>query len=153
MIDLQPKKCNLCGGPVEHISNAEIYGRTYGSGYCYRCRNCDAYVGTHKNRPKIALGILADAEMRKMKMKCHDIFDNLWQIKVGNERQHYRQKCYDALANKLNIDKSACHFGYFDMAMLKQAYEILISGKLQIILKPDCFRQKEGRYIKSEQNS
>jgi len=36
------------------------------------------------------------------------------------------------LAKKLNIDKSTCHFGYFDMAMLKRAHEILISGKLKI---------------------
>ena len=131
MIDLQPKKCNLCGGLVEHISNAEIYGRAYGSGYCYRCRSCNAYVGTHKNRPKIAFGILANAGMRKMKMKCHDVFDNLWRFKAGDERQQYREKYYEALAKRLNIDKSACHFGYFDMAMLKRAYEILISGNFK----------------------
>jgi len=46
MIDLQPKKCNLCSDPVEYISNAKVYGRKYGSGYCYRCRSCNAYVGT-----------------------------------------------------------------------------------------------------------
>jgi uncharacterized protein with PIN domain len=69
MVNLQPTKCNLCGGRVEYISNAEIYGRIYGSGYCYRCRNCGAYVGTHERRPKEAFGILANEEMRKMKIK------------------------------------------------------------------------------------
>ena len=48
MIDLYPKVCNLCGGPVEYVSNAMIYGRQYGSGFCYRCQSCGAYVGTHK---------------------------------------------------------------------------------------------------------
>ena len=125
MIDLQPTQCNLCGGTVEYISNARIYGRTYGSGRCYHCRNCGAYVGTHEKRPTVAFGILADEEMRKWKVKCHGVFDSLWQSKPENERQRYRQKYYRKLAEKLNIRSSDCHFGYFDLPMLKRAYEIL----------------------------
>jgi hypothetical protein len=131
MIDLQPTICNLCNGDVEYISNASIYGRTYGSGYCYRCRNCRAYVGTHERRPKIAFGILANEEMRKWKMKCHGVFDNLWQSRNESERQRYRKKYYEKLAEKLNIQPESCHFGYFDLTTLKQAYEILISGKIK----------------------
>jgi len=131
MIDLQPTKCNLCGGKIEYISNARIYGRAYGSGYCYRCRNCAAYVGTHQRRPKIAFGILANAEMRAWKMKCHGIFDSLWQCRRENERQRYRKKYYEKLAEKLGISTASCHFGYFDMTLLKKAYEILVSVKLK----------------------
>ena len=130
MINLQPTECNLCGGAVEYVSNAAIYGRKYGSGYCYRCRGCGAYVGTHKKRPKEALGILANAEMREWKMKCHAVFDILWQSE--SERYRYRSKYYGALAEKLNISKKCCHFGYFDMPMLKQAYNIIISGELEV---------------------
>lgn len=57
-VNLYPKVCNLCGGKVECISNSVIYGREYGSGYCYRCQSCGAYVGTHKPWPKRAMGIL-----------------------------------------------------------------------------------------------
>ena len=131
MIDLQPTKCNLCCGDVDYISNAAIYGgRRYGSGFCYRCRGCKAYVGTHERRPKEAFGILANAEMRDMKMKCHSVFDNLWQFR--DERYRYRSKYYNALAEKLEIDKKNCHFGYFDMTLLKRAYEIIISGELEV---------------------
>ena len=64
MIDKYPTVCNLCGGKVIYTSNARIYGKEYGSGKCYLCTNCGAYVGTHKPRPREALGLLADAKMR-----------------------------------------------------------------------------------------
>ena len=69
MINTHPTHCNICGGPVTYCSNARIYGREYGSGYCYLCEQCGAYVGTHKPRPREALGLLADEPMRTGK-KC-----------------------------------------------------------------------------------
>lgn len=82
MIDTQPKICNICGGKVIYTSNAAIYhGRQYGSGYCYLCLNCRAYVGTHVPRPREAFGLLADEPMRKGKMMCHALFDPMWQGK------------------------------------------------------------------------
>lgn len=116
---LRPTKCNICDGEVEYIPNKRIYGKSYGSGFCYHCTNCGAYVGTHKPRPKDALGILATAEMREMKMKCHDIFDEMW------DTPKQRNKMYKWLAKELNIRLEDCHFGYFDMAMLNKAYNIL----------------------------
>lgn len=127
MIDLFPTKCNLCGGDVIYASNAEIYRREYGSGKMYYCTNCGAYVGTHKPRPKEALGILANEEMRDMKKKCHELFDKQW-IKYPDARcrRKAREKSYKDLAVKLNISVDDCHFGYFDIDMLNKAYEILI---------------------------
>jgi hypothetical protein len=121
MVELHPKICNICGGVVEYISNAKIYGKKYGSGYCYHCTKCGAYVGTHKTRPKEAFGILANKEMRKMKMKCHHIFDALW--KTPKERK----RLYKRLADRMNIRVKDCHFGYFDMEQLKRAYAIITS--------------------------
>ena len=43
MINLYPKKCNLCGGDVIYMSNTNVYGREYGSGRCYFCLGCEAY--------------------------------------------------------------------------------------------------------------
>ena len=134
MIDLQPTKCNLCGGEVVYISNAEIYGKEYGSGRCYFCVKCKAYVGTHKPRPFEALGILANAEMRELKIDCHNLFDKLWQSKLnGKERgkSYFRNKYYGMLALELGIKKENCHFGYFDLDMLKRAHEILTSKQLK----------------------
>lgn len=120
MIDLHPEKCNICGGKVIYTTNDRIYhGKKYGSGYCYLCTECGAYVGTHKPRPKEALGILADEEMREWKIRCHDEFDKLW----GDGDQ--RKQLYKRLSKELNISIKECHFGYFDLDTLKKSYEII----------------------------
>ena len=62
-VDTHPTTCNLCGGQVIYTSNERVYGRKYGSGYCYLCTCCGAYVGTHEPRPREALGLLADSRM------------------------------------------------------------------------------------------
>ena len=71
-----PTVCNICGGKVSYVSNARVYGSRYGSGWCYLCESCGAYVGTHGPRPREALGILADKRMRRLKMECHELFEN-----------------------------------------------------------------------------
>ena len=127
MINQYPKTCNLCGGEVEYISNAEIYGRKYGSGYCYHCKKCGAYVGTHKPWPKKAMGILANEEMREWKKKCHALFDPFW--KESKSKQRRRRNLYVRLAGEMEIDVKDCHFGYFDLNQLKYAYKILEQWK------------------------
>lgn len=130
MIDLYPTTCNLCNGKVIYISNAKIYGRQYGSGYCYYCTECGAYVGTHKPWPRKVMGILADAAMRNMKVRCHALFDPLW-MNTGAGRTRRRNKLYARLADLMGISVSDCHFGYFTIEQLRQAYEILNSGKME----------------------
>lgn len=125
--NLYPRVCNLCGGKVEYTFNAEIYGKEYGSGYCYLCRSCGAYVGTHKPRPREALGILADANMRKGKKMCHEIFDSKWKGKPKARKK--RADMYAWLARKLGIPLEECHFGYFDLLTLRRAYRILLTIK------------------------
>ena len=123
-MNLQPTVCNICGGKVEYISNDKIYGRKYGSGYCYHCTKCGAYVGTHKSRPRIAFGILANKEMREMKMACHEAFDALW------DTSKKRKRLYKKLAKRLNIDVADCHFGYLDLDVLNSAYIIITEDSL-----------------------
>lgn len=146
MIDLYPKVCNLCGGPVEYVSNAMIYGRQYGSGFCYRCQSCGAYVGTHKPQPRKALGILANAEMRDWKQKCHSLFDPFWQ--GHKDRQMRRKNLYIRLAGKMGIDVQDCHFGYFNMDQLERAYKILERWKESppedLDYEPACEPCKDG---------
>ncbi|MHA3065610.1 zinc-finger-containing protein [Lacticaseibacillus saniviri] len=107
----RPKRCNLCGGRVELISNDKIYGRKYGNGKAYQCRNCFAYVGCHNNGD--ALGILSDKRLKFEKIKAHTTFDYFWKHKLID-----RNKEYAILADILGISVKLCHFGYFDMRML-----------------------------------
>lgn len=118
-MNFYPKKCNLCGSQVEYLSNAKIYGRKYGSGFCYRCTKCNAYVGTYIHKPKKAMGILADKEMREAKMKCHTLFDSKW----TNSKE--RTACYKRLATELGIEYENCHFGFFDIPTMTKAYALI----------------------------
>lgn len=121
-VPLKPSICNLCGGPVRLTSNAEVYGgRTYGSGKCYICDSCGAYVGTHKPRPDEAMGILADAPMRSMKRAAHELFDARWTT------QSERADQYAWLAGELGIAIQDCHFGYFDKQMLYKAILVMMN--------------------------
>ena len=124
MINTHPTACNLCGGKVILCSNARIYhGREYGSGLCYYCRSRGAYVGTHKPRPQEAMGLLADEPMRRGKKMCHALFDPLWQGKEPARRA--RVEAYRWLAGEMGIALEDCHFGYFNIHQLRQAYRIL----------------------------
>lgn len=135
MIDLQPTICNICGGKVEYIPNYKIYGKSYGSGWCYHCKDCDAYVGTHKPRPKEALGLLANEEMRNWKQWCHREFDKLWSGGNVYNKEHKiveiikpiisRKQAYSWLAKEMKLSGNECHFGYFNINQLKQAYAII----------------------------
>lgn len=124
MIDLHPTKCNICGGEVIYTSNADIYGKEYGSGMCYLCTSCGAYVGTHKSRPREALGLLADKQMRTGKMMCHALFDAKWQGKPKSRKK--RRDMYIWLSKRMHIPVEECHFGYFDLGQLRQAYRFLV---------------------------
>ena len=119
-----PKKCPFCGGGIKYTSNAEIYGKEYGNGKCYLCRNCDAYTGVHKNT-NIAIGIIANKKMRNLRNQCHHIFDTLWK----NAKE--RNKLYYKLSQLMNISREHCHFGHFDTEELEQALKILKSGVLK----------------------
>lgn len=132
MIDLHPTRCNICGGHVVFTSNATIYGKEYGSGKCYLCQSCGAYTGTHRPRPKEALGLLADEPMRKGKVMCHDLFDAMWKGKRKARKK--RKDLYAWLADRMGIPVEECHFGYFDIHQLRKAYLILKTARGQEML-------------------
>ena len=127
-VNKHPQICNICGGKVIYTTNDAVYNRKYGSGYCYLCTVCRAYVGTHKPRPKEALGLLANDRMRKGKIMCHDIFDGKWKKNKKFDGKT-RAALYKWLARQLGIDTADCHFGYFDLDMLLKSYKILVQIK------------------------
>lgn len=86
----------------------------------WRCPKCtDAYVGCHPNS-NIALGRLANAELRAAKQRAHAVFDALWQAKAGSGRGgitkgQARASGYAWLAQKLGLPPAICHVGMFDV--------------------------------------
>lgn len=108
--------CPYCGDRAELINSTVIYSKDYG--LMYACENypvCDAYVGCHKDtiRPK---GRLANAELRRLKIQAHAVFDKIWFQKnvPAKKKGKSRNKAYKWLADKLGIKGADCHIGYFD---------------------------------------
>lgn len=116
------KSCPYCGHDVVLTTNDEIYGKTYGDGKVYLCRNCRASVGCHPGTT-IPLGRMANRELKRLKKLAHSYFDQTWKTK-----KRYRNECYQALANKMGIPIKECHFGWFDGPQLHQAINILKQG-------------------------
>lgn len=119
--------CPYCGRRAELVDSAEVYhGKSYG--LIYLCRPCDARVGVHKgtHRP---LGRLANADLRKIKMKAHALFDPLWLHAPGN-RQHMRNRAYAAMSDVLHIDRKFCHIGMFDE---KQSERLILACEYGLI--------------------
>lgn len=111
-------KCPYCGGESVYTSSREVYGgRDYGM--IYLCRPCNAYVGVHKSEPTVALGRLANAELREWKKKAHAAFDPIW--KNGHMD---RTTAYAWLSEKLCIEKELCHIGMFDVIECKKVIQV-----------------------------
>jgi len=116
------KSCNLCGSEkLRRTSNAEVYGKVYGNGKCIICDGCGGYVGCHDSGR--SLGLIANKEMRRLKSKCHAMFDPIWK-----SRKVSRSHAYVLLAQKLDIEVKDCHFGHFDIDMLNKSISVLSSA-------------------------
>lgn len=111
--------CDYCGQPAELVRGNAIYPDRpdLWALHYWRCTPCGAYVGCHKagatgrgdgTQP---LGRLADAELRRAKMRAHAAFDPAWR-----SGRLSRSRAYARLATALGIPRSRCHIGYFDVA-------------------------------------
>ena len=123
MVDLileKPTVCRYCGNPVVFTSNAEIYGKEYGNGKCFLCRNCKAYVGVH-TETLTPLGTLANDELRKWRHKAHNEFDKLWK---GKTRKMTRYNAYGWLSKQMNLTRDETHIALFEIEQCKQVIYI-----------------------------
>jgi hypothetical protein len=100
--------CPYCIKPAKLVDSAVVYfGTSYGM--MWLCAPCDAYVGTHKgSKQHLPLGRLANAELRKWKIRAHAAFDPLW--KNG---EMSRGKAYLLLQDLMGISAGQAHIGEF----------------------------------------
>ena len=100
------KICPYCNNPAEYVDSSVVYKTSYGM--IYFCRPYDAYVGVHHGTD-IALGRLANYELRVAKIKAHDAFDKIFRTglinKIWPEKlpdTTNRKKAYKWLAKQMN---------------------------------------------------
>lgn len=106
--------CQYCDSKTEFVDSAEIYGgKSYGM--IYLCRSCGAYVGCYPNS-KLALGMVANEELRLEKRKAHHYFDQLWKKKVFKSRH----TAYYWLSKHLGIPIVYTHIGMSDVEQCRK---------------------------------
>jgi ssDNA-binding Zn-finger/Zn-ribbon topoisomerase 1 len=123
-----PPVCPYCGTTARLAQSKQVYRRDYG-GWLWVCGQyprCDSYVGCHKGT-KLPLGIMANAELRELKQKCHAAFDPLW--KSGRMT---RDEAYEALAAAMCIPFFECHIGEFNVLRCKAALDCIRRIKSEV---------------------
>ena len=120
---LTGKICPYCGKESELIDSAEVYGESYGA--MYICRDCNAYVGCYSGTTT-ALGRLADADLRKAKMRAHHYLDQLWK-----DRRQRRYSTYTWLSKQLGIPRELTHVGMSDIEQCRRIAEICRARLIQ----------------------
>ena len=105
---IEAKECPYCGEKPDYVDSVEIYGKSYGM--VYLCRPCDAYVGVHHKTSKVALGRLANKDLREAKKLAHSYFDPLWKEGIIGGRRN----AYKWLSEQLGIPEQFTHIGMFD---------------------------------------
>lgn len=113
--------CFYDGSRLEVVTGEEIYPayRNLHHRLFHRCVKCGSYVGTHVKTGK-PLGDVANAELRKLRMRVHAAFDPLW-------KQGFiaRNEAYELLAKEMKIKRVDCHIGHFREQECQKALEIL----------------------------
>jgi len=119
--------CSHCCGPAEYCNNKEIYGQSYGAWpMVWLCRQCNAYVGCHKNSIT-PLGTLANAETRDWRKRAKEPFLELVATRFNNNRT----TAYKWLAEQMGIDSAECHFGMFNVERCKLALAVVTEHNKQ----------------------
>lgn len=120
---LSGKKCPYCGKNTAFVDSSIVYRKSFGK--IYFCRDCRAWVGVHKGTEN-ALGRLANAELRKWKIRAHFLFDRLWKKKMahGFRKKTARAKAYAWLSQELKIAAEFTHIGMFDVEDCKKVVEL-----------------------------
>ena len=118
------QEAKLVTGQIIYPHRKDLHHKKF-----WQCEPCDAYVGCHVNSRGIKpFGRLANAELRKWKMKAHDVFDLLWK-KSG--RTMDRSTAYTWLSNKLDIKIEDTHIGMFDIDMCKKVVDVCAANSVQ----------------------
>jgi hypothetical protein len=124
-------ECPYCGRPAKAVDGTSIYPNRPELAHkmFWRCDPCSAWVGCHAGT-MVALGRLANAELRAAKQRAHVAFDPLWQGKMkrdGCSKAEARSAGYQWLAAQLGIETQACHIGMFDVDQCQRVVEVCTS--------------------------
>ncbi len=88
----KPPRCPYCGAPMSLRPSSEIYPDHNSDRMllvCNRYPQCNTYVGTNPVTQE-PLGIPADGDLRNLRIRTHNVFDQIWQNGIMSRDQAYR---------------------------------------------------------------
>lgn len=116
------------------MDSEAVYGEGRRYGPMWVCARCEAWVGVHKNSSDFApLGRLANAPLRRLKMRVHAVLDTWWRDTVGATTSRRRKAVYRLLAEEMAIPYAECHVADFDDARCEAALDVLHSTRWRIL--------------------
>jgi ssDNA-binding Zn-finger/Zn-ribbon topoisomerase 1 len=108
-------KCPECGAPM--ALKPSRFGLFYGCGD-WAMSGCNGSHGAHKNGKP--LGVPANVETKKLRMKAHEHFDKLWKAGKVN-----RSQAYGWLQRKMDMTPDQAHIGRFSSDDCHKLLDIL----------------------------
>jgi hypothetical protein len=116
--------CPYCMRKSSYINSSEVYGRDFGQ--LYACLDCKAWVGVHHQTSRVALGRLANSELRNLKMAAHRHLDPLWKRKTKSGVNEYeaRKAAYAWLSREMGTPLDETHIGMFDEKQCKKVISL-----------------------------
>ena len=111
--------CPKCGSKMILRTTSKF---TYGDGSPRKFYGCCRYptcTGTHCAHPDgKPVGIPADDELKKLRMRAHKLFDNFMQGMTKGQ-------AYVKLSKMMDIDIRDCHFGMMNFIRAKRAIKLM----------------------------
>ncbi len=133
-------RCPYCGSPVIFRSAEGIYREDGNGTMLYVCGSypeCDAYVRVHAGT-RIPVGSLADRNLRRLRRRAHDVFDQLYLSGYMG-----KQDAYQWLAGLIDAPLSEAHIGHLGEYYCGQ----VITESRKILKQCEAVR-KENEYQK-----
>lgn len=121
--------CPYCQDEAQWVENKVIYGKNIGKSYmAWYCKPCNAWVGCHENTTR-PLGTMANAKLRKWRIRAHQAIDPLW--KKGPIK---RNTVYKVLSRAFGY---RIHIGKADIETCKKIIQMVksMNGSFQISSK------------------
>ena len=137
---VQAPMCPYCHGQAKFYPRSEAFynGRDFGPLWACVKPDCMAWVGVHRGT-MVALGTLANKELRILRTQVHAMFDPIWlrrwEIRSATDPKYRkfmaRNGRYKHLAELMHMDRERCHIAMFDENECRLAIKVIQSGALE----------------------
>lgn len=107
-----------CGAVARRVDRSVVYGESsmWGGGDLYVCSHypeCDSYVSADRITGK-PLGTLAGKELRRLRIRTHELFDQLWKQGLMTRDDAYRW-----IGDRYGLPRGYVHIAMFSEYMCR----------------------------------